>query len=275
MSDPSRIVDKSSLHRYRTELPNLVVDSDLSVYAFRLYVHLKRRAGDDGSCWEGTRALADTCRMSMGQVSKAKQELLDKGLIRKSTRATRGGKADDITIVDVWPENFRKYSKDESVHTVNTSEEPFTTRTPKPESVHHTNALDESVHTVNVKRSYSEQEEEPRKKNKRERESPARPAVEIYTRLTDRQPNKFDLEFINQVVDLAKWEREIKNWLASGHRPANVKGMFDWYQGKGRHQQNGQHPADNRPPLQVKPFTPAADALTPDQVKQRLREIQR
>jgi len=163
MTDQTRIKDRSSLHRYRTELPNLIADSDLSVYAFRLYVHLKRRAGDDGACWEGTRAIAAACRMSMGQVSKAKQELLDKHLIEKTTRTTRGGQVDQITIVDLWPENFRKYSKedtDESVHTVNTTKEAFTTRTATPESVHHTNALDESVHTVNVKCSLYEQEEE-------------------------------------------------------------------------------------------------------------------
>lgn len=165
MDNQARIKDKSSLHRYRTELPNMIVDSDLSVYAFRLYVHLKRRAGDDGSCWEGTRKIADACRMSMGQVSKAKQELLDKNLITKTTRKTRGGNADEIAIVDMWPENFRKYSKDESVHTVNTSEEPFTSRTLDAESVHHMNTSGESVHTVNVKRSPHEQEEELKKKN--------------------------------------------------------------------------------------------------------------
>jgi hypothetical protein len=47
-----------------------------------------------------------------------------------------------------------------------------------------------------------------------------------------------------QVTDLARWEREIKNWLASGHKPANVKGMLDWYHGKGRHQ--GNNNATNR-----------------------------
>ena len=156
MAQQSRVRDESTLHTYRTELPNIIDDMDLSVYAFRLYAHLKRRAGDTGECWEGTRKLAETCKMSIGQVSKAKQELKDRGLILITQRKTASGPGDEIAIIDIWPLNFETFNKrslyersvNGSVHTVNASDEIVVQN-------------GSSVHTVNTKRSYSEREEEP------------------------------------------------------------------------------------------------------------------
>jgi hypothetical protein len=96
--------DHSSLHRYRTEIPNLVDDMGLSAYAFRVYAHLKRVADDAGSCSSSARQLAQHCCMSASTVSKAKQELVAHGLIR----ITRDHPAqrDQITLIDLWPANF-------------------------------------------------------------------------------------------------------------------------------------------------------------------------
>jgi hypothetical protein len=83
MTDPTRVVDAGDLRLYRTEIPNLIDDMNLSVYAFRLYVHLKRVAGasNEGACWQSTRTLATHCGMSASKVSESKQELVDAGLI--------------------------------------------------------------------------------------------------------------------------------------------------------------------------------------------------
>jgi hypothetical protein len=139
MAPKITVRDKSTLHHYRIELPNLIDDMELSVYAFRLYAHLKRRAGDDGVCYEGTRGIAAACRMSVGQVTKAKAELVAAGVIERSSKSVRGGQVDSITMVDLWPQNFRAYCQD--MH------DPVSM--PAKESVHSTNTLEESVHAAN------------------------------------------------------------------------------------------------------------------------------
>lgn len=102
--------------------------------------------------------------------------------------------------------------------------------------------------------------------NNRERDkppAPAHPAIELYTKLTGTQPAKFAADMIaEQVTDLNRWGKVIKDWLASGFKPGNVKGMLDWYHGKGRHQDsntNGQ-----RPPADL-PLVTAAPRQTPEE----------
>lgn len=162
----TRTRDRSSLPRYRVELPILIDDMNLSVYAFRLYVHLKRVAerSEEGSCWESARTLATACNMSSGQVSKAKDELERNGLIVRHIKMLRGGIGDDIAIVDIWPENFKRYApesdhrKESDHHTITSPVEVITTRS-LPESDRHTITSDESdqeVIALTSKRSYSD-----------------------------------------------------------------------------------------------------------------------
>jgi hypothetical protein len=56
-------------------------DSDLSVYEFRVYARLCRRAGDELRVWEGQKKIAEGCKMSRGAVQKALYGLRDKGWI--------------------------------------------------------------------------------------------------------------------------------------------------------------------------------------------------
>lgn len=134
MAPKTRARDRSSLRHYRIELPNLIDDMGLSVYAFRLYVHLKRVAEDEGSCWQSARTLAEACNMSSGRVSEAKDELEQKQLIVRHPKIVRGGIGDDITIVDIWPQNFARYapesapSQESDHHTITSTPEVITTR---------------------------------------------------------------------------------------------------------------------------------------------------
>lgn len=157
----TRARDRSSLRHYRIELPNLIDDLGLSVYAFRLYVHLKRVAEDEGSCWQSARTLATVCNMSSGKVSEAKDELAQKGLIARHPKILRGGVGDDITIVDIWPLNFKHYAPESGApqesdhHTITSDVEVITTRS-LDESDHHTITSEESDHLViaeTIKRS--------------------------------------------------------------------------------------------------------------------------
>lgn len=148
-----QVNDQSSMHRYRTEIPNIIDDMDLSVYAFRLYVKLKRVAGDDGKCFYTTRQLAELCRMSVGAVSKAKQELVDADLIRVES----DGKwvRDNITIVDLWPANFAYFAQEKEQNACS----PHEQTAPSPCSPH-----EHPVHTVNTPVHHMNAKEEPIKK---------------------------------------------------------------------------------------------------------------
>jgi helix-turn-helix protein len=172
MADQSRIRDRSSLHQYRIEVPNLIDDMGLSVYEFRVYVRLKRVAQDEGSCWQSTRTLATACGMSPGQVAKAKDELERRGLITRKPKPVRGGYVDDVTIVDVWPQNFRTYAPEHDPdvvslpesdrHTNTSSKKVIATRT-LPKSDRHTNTSSESdrvADTLSSKRSHSERKKD-------------------------------------------------------------------------------------------------------------------
>lgn len=144
------MTDTTPNRPYHTQCPNLYDDSALSVYAFRLLFHIRRVAGDNGSCWEGARTLADKCRMSPGQVSKAKLELVKDGWIIITRKNVRGGFVDDMRPVDVWERNTQMYSK-VSDHTAitNPPEQPVSQDDrPALESDHSTIAGDHTAITT-------------------------------------------------------------------------------------------------------------------------------
>lgn len=143
----SQVKDQSSLHRYRTEIPNIILEMDVSLIAMRLYLQLKKVAGDDGVCYYSTRELAAMCRMSTGAVSKAKQELLELELIR----IDGGGEweRDNVTIVDMWPANFAHYAREAAPPACSPHEQ---TRSPYEQPVHHMNSVcSPGEHPINEK----------------------------------------------------------------------------------------------------------------------------
>lgn len=107
-----KISDQNDPRKYFTQVPNIIDDMSLTVYAFRLYVHLKRVAADTGICWQSAETLSESCKMSTASISRAKQELLDRELIEISEANTpHGGRpAHNITIIDIWEENIKRYS---------------------------------------------------------------------------------------------------------------------------------------------------------------------
>ncbi len=128
-----KIKDEGDPKKYWTQLPNLIDDMGLSVYAFRLYVHLKRVVGEmeNGECWQSVKTLAENCNMSIGMVTKAKKELDDLSLINiEKVKNPRGGRDfHKITIVDIWPENIKKYASS-SPHELDTSSQDELTSSP-------------------------------------------------------------------------------------------------------------------------------------------------
>lgn len=117
MTDQQQIVDRTSLRKWRTEIPNMYDDAGLDPFAFRLLVHYARV----GSCWQSVRTTADICKMSVGQVVKSRDELAEAGFI--TVTANEHGTL-TIEIVDRWEENFERFSNRSSsergaVHQVN------------------------------------------------------------------------------------------------------------------------------------------------------------
>jgi hypothetical protein len=110
--DVDVVADKSNDRRYFTVVPNIVDDSELDPFAFRLYVHLKRVAGENGKSTQSTTTLAKACRMSRPQIVDSKKVLVAKGLIKIDVVANPyGGRPyHEITVVDIWEENVAKFS---------------------------------------------------------------------------------------------------------------------------------------------------------------------
>lgn len=101
--------------KYFTQFPNIIDDSDLDPFEFRLLLHYYRV----GECTQGVRTTAKICCMSIGKVSDARQTLEQKGFITISSL----GESVNIEVVDKYHENGVKYrSPDEhGVHVVNTT----------------------------------------------------------------------------------------------------------------------------------------------------------
>jgi len=215
------MTDPAKLRSYRIELPNLIDDSDLSVYAFRLYVHIKRVTGPNGTCYEATRTLAEKCQMSMGKVSAAKQELIKKNLIRQiGERPTRGGIVPEFVVVDIWQENLEHYA---SVQDVNTNSE----------SVHHVNASTESVHESVHESSESVHHVNERINNKNKHEkkehvaqrasAPAQPSdhQRLMTLYAEALPDK-------RIPNGAIEGRAAKQILAAGYTPEQALEVYQY-----------------------------------------------
>ena len=73
-------------------------DMGLSPQEFRLYVHIVRRAGKGGACWEAVGNMADHCGMSESSVKRALKVLIKKGMLDKQPRT---GETSVFTIQDI------------------------------------------------------------------------------------------------------------------------------------------------------------------------------
>lgn len=128
----NKVIDLSSLHKFRTEIPNIVLDIGLTIYEKILYLELKRIAGDSGKCFMSNSNLAKKCGMSARHLIRCKKslsvprkELNGKALIviqEQKNPHTGGESTSLISITCVWEENFKSFCK-----AVTTSHTPMTT----------------------------------------------------------------------------------------------------------------------------------------------------
>ena len=98
--------------RFFSMIPHMIDDSDLSPHAVRLYLHIKRVAGEDnGACWQTVDTMAQHCNMGHSSVSKAKAALVDAGLILIAEDQRGGRTYHTITPVNVWAANNAHMAK--------------------------------------------------------------------------------------------------------------------------------------------------------------------
>src|SRR5262245_56793728 len=130
------IQEHSDLRRYRTEIPNIVDDLGLTQTAFRLYGHYKRVAGPSGICFESVRTIVAKCRMSIGSVVNAREELSrnrdelgGNSLITVSRHSANGKDHINVRVNDIWDSNIKRYSTVQNMndHTVQNTSAPVQT----------------------------------------------------------------------------------------------------------------------------------------------------
>lgn len=105
--------------KYFTQFPNIIDDSDLDPFEFRVLLHYYRV----GECTQGVRTTGKICGMSIGKVADVRRSLQQKGFITILPM----GDSVTIEVVDKYLENGVKYRsggeqvKKSGVHEVNTT----------------------------------------------------------------------------------------------------------------------------------------------------------
>ncbi len=109
-----KFIDESNDREYFTMVPNYILNHS-SPFDQALYLHMKRIAGENGSCWASKKELAKRCKMSIGQVVKSLKYLLDNGWVKfDGLRPGNTKPSHAYTIVDIWKLNVDFYSKKDS-----------------------------------------------------------------------------------------------------------------------------------------------------------------
>jgi len=102
---------ESTEKKYFTMLPNFIDDLDLSPYAFRLYVHLRRLAAGGSEIKSSVKRLAKSCKCSAGSIQNAKHELVSMSLITIKVYSNDRFVFHSIIVLDVWERNINSFAK--------------------------------------------------------------------------------------------------------------------------------------------------------------------
>ena len=220
-------------------IPNIVDDMGLSPYAVRLYLRIRRRAGESGACWENTQNLAAGCQMSAGSVSKAKQELKQAGLIHiESKENPNGGKPyHEISIVDIWQLNAHYYPNSGDELAISPDELASSPSEPKKNPLR--KATGEKEKASRSSPLYPPQAEKTSACDGLD-SSPADsshnhpPAIQAVKQVSGYYPKKQLWEPVINLLgdkpDIERMRRVFTLWTAKGHNPQNLNGwLFDWY----------------------------------------------
>ena len=237
MSD-YEVVDAGDPRKYYTQLPNIIDDMNLSVYAFRLYAHLKRVAGDAGTCWQSVTTLAEACQMSRGMIVKARGELEGKRLIKTVDVDNPKGGRDfkQITIIDIWRLNIEKYTS--SQDELASSPHEFTS---SPGELKNNPIKNNPI--KKVKEGSAKKPTDPRL---------AHPALRNYRGVAKRTISEAWRDDVIAAVgdspaNIDRWCDHIKAWIGKGWNASNISGILETYLAGGiSTPKNGNKPAQQQ-----------------------------
>ena len=101
---------ESSLHKFRTEIPNIIFFMDLDPYEFKGYSVFKWTAGDNGISFKSNSTLCKEIGCANPKLIQIKKALQRKDLIKITKQQDQyGGTLPDlVTIVDIWSKNMQE-----------------------------------------------------------------------------------------------------------------------------------------------------------------------
>lgn len=95
MSIGNMVIDQSQTWARTLFVGSAIDDSDLDVYEFRLYAHLRRLAGN-GQVWEKQEEMAAVCKMSRKKVNETLKSLEGKHWIRQQQQTHKGQRSTNM-----------------------------------------------------------------------------------------------------------------------------------------------------------------------------------
>jgi len=110
-----KILDESNDRRYFTIVPNIIANGS-TAYEQALYLQMKRKAGEAGTCYASRETLAEAMGVGTGTVSRTIDKLLKRGWIKYVGK--RHGKTrptNEYRVVDIWRENVESYKDPSTV----------------------------------------------------------------------------------------------------------------------------------------------------------------
>ena len=106
-------MDESGDHKYFTMVPNYVVNHS-TAYEQAIYLYLKRKAGESGTCWTSAREIGKVLGMARRTVVIYRNKLLERGWIEIVGRKGKTRPTDEYKITDLWKFNTDFYSQKDS-----------------------------------------------------------------------------------------------------------------------------------------------------------------
>jgi hypothetical protein len=244
--------------KYFYLMPNIVNERGLSVHAFRLYCEIKRTTGEGGVCYKSTRNLAEICMMAVGTVTKAKKELVEKGLIRITKEHLNGKKGslapnDIIEIVNIWDENMGAYlprslderetksprSPDERENTFPRSphERPRSPDERKKTPLRRIPLFEEEDSTPSgdgVENGNNGKKPKAKKKKDERLKHPALLAYRDRAHLTVQETWRDAVikAIGDEESEVDAWKNNVHTWIGNGWNPKNIRGMLEFHRGR-------------------------------------------
>ena len=218
-------------------IPNFIDDLGLTPHAVRLFMRIKRRAGEieNGACWESTTNLAKGCKMSAGMVVKAKKELAKAGLILIEKKQGKHGGLPyhEITIAeDIWLKNEQYFPS--SHYELASSQYELASSPGEPKKNPLRKGSEKELGKSSLPPYPSLREGIGENGNGSTTSLKNHPAIQAVKAVSGYYPDKSlyapIIKLLGDEPDLRRLKRVFTLWKGKGYNTQNLNGwLFDWY----------------------------------------------